>query len=245
MPRHRTGLDGLRVAFVSDLHAGTTMAWSYLEDIVTRINGLEPHLVLLGGDFVTDDTRPIDRLASVLSRLNASLGVFAVRGNHDMCCLPQLHAAFEKVGMKLLVNQGQRIHFASESLWLCGVDDLWRGRPDVGRAIAGRDPGEFTLLLSHNPDIIGRIPPGDVDLLLAGHTHGGQIRILGRAIVSNSRYGTKYLEGWNWDGPCPIYVTRGIGAVRAALRIGAPPEITLIELQPGAEICPLSAEAAQ
>ena len=228
-PQGRGGPGPLRMVFLSDLHAGPTMTWPYLENIVSRCNALAPDIVALGGDLISRKPGVVERLAELLCRLEAPLGKFAVRGNHDFSARGQLRPALAGAGIRLLVNEGLRLSRGDRGLWLCGVDDIGLGRPDLGAALSGRRDGEFTLLLAHNPDFIARVPAGAVDLMLSGHTHGGQIKLFGRAIVSNSVFGMRYLEGWNRDGPCPVYTSRGVGAIRVPLRIGSKPEITVID----------------
>lgn len=228
-PGAHQALRGLRIVYVSDLHAGPLMRWRYLRDMVARINALAPDVILLGGDYVLDDPGPLKPLAAVLGDLKAPMGVIAVRGNHDLTSGNQLHRAFADAGIELLVNQGRRLDFGGSGFWLGGVDYFNYRMAELDKALDGRRDGEFTLLLSHNPDFIVQIPAGTVDLMLSGHTHGGQIKLFGHAIVSNSRHGMKYLEGWTMDGPCPLYVSRGIGTIRVALRIGSRPEIVVVE----------------
>lgn len=223
--------DGFRIAFLSDLHAGPTTALSYLERVIERVNELQPDLITLGGDYVFQDWRFIEPLSVRLAKLKAPHGVYAVMGNHDHWCNVQiLRDAFSRVGITELRNAGTRISIGEQSLWLCGVEDLWEGIPDLDRALTGRREEEFTLLLSHNPDFAELVNPLVIDLMLSGHTHGGQIQFFGVAPITNSRYGSKYLEGIRQHGGCRTYVSRGIGAVEVALRIGSEPEITLIEL---------------
>jgi predicted MPP superfamily phosphohydrolase len=132
-------------------------------------------------------------------------------------------------GVQVLLNRGCRVQHGDGSLWLCGVDDLTEGAPDLAAALHGRRCGEPAVLLSHHPDFFFEAAAVDVDLQLSGHTHGGQIRIGGWAPIHHSRFG--YERGWFSENGCRLYVGRGVGATFLPLRIDAPPEIPLVTLR--------------
>ena len=220
-----------RLVFISDIHAGPTLSWTYLDRVAQRIEALRPHALLLGGDYLTTSARALDGLLARLAPIPAPGGKFAVLGNHDHDFdTHALHRHFAQAGITLLVNEGARIELGTTSIWVAGIDDYRRGRPDLARALEGRAAGEFRLLLSHNPDFVCELAPGAVDVMLSGHTHAGQICPFGTAVVSNSEFGMKYLAGLVTGGPCPVYVSRGIGTVQIALRWAAQAEITVLEI---------------
>ena len=130
----------------------------------------------------------------------------------------------------------------NSSLWLCGVDDLTEGAPDLRAALQGRRPGETTVLLSHHPDFFFEAAAADVDLTLSGHTHGGQIRVGGRAPIHHSRFG--YEQGWFQEGNCRLYVGRGIGVTVLPIRIDAPPEIPMVQFARARNVPPHATKPA-
>ncbi len=225
-------LDGLRLAFVSDVHAGSFMDARDLTAIFARIAAAEPDLVLFGGDLVNTRDREILLFREPLQLLRPRLGMFAVPGNHDHFWGKDLglwSAFLRDHGVEVLLNAGRRIEHAGASLWLCGVDDLTEGTPDLAQALGGRRDGEPAILLSHHPDFFFEAAAVDVDLTLAGHTHGGQVRIAGHAPLHHSRFG--YERGWFAENGCRLYVGRGVGMTFLPLRIDAPPEIPIVVLR--------------
>ncbi|MBK8976085.1 MAG: metallophosphoesterase [Planctomycetes bacterium] len=226
------GLRGLRVAFLSDLHAGAYVDRADLTALFDRVTAAAPDLVCLGGDLI--DTRPeqLELYDGPLQRLRAPLGVCAVPGNHDhrwMHDIGEWAEFLEARGVRVLANRGFRIVRNGSTLWLAGVDDLTDGEPDVPRALFGRAHGEPTLVLAHQPDHFDELRRHGVDLVLSGHTHGGQFRVLGRSPITHTRF------GWIAGGfGCPagggarLHVSRGVGVTILPLRIGARPEITVV-----------------
>lgn len=234
------GLHGLRLCFVSDVHAGSFLDEDDLCRLFDRIQAEAPDLVLFGGDLINTRERELLLFRRPLQRLRPSLGMFAVPGNHDHFWGADIGlwtAFLEDQGVRVLTNRGQRIERDGDSLWLCGVDDLTEGAPDLAAALHGRADGEPTVLLSHHPDFFFEAAAVDVDLTLAGHTHGGQIRIAGWAPIHHSRFG--YERGWFRENDCRLYVGRGVGLTMLPLRIDAPPELPFVSL-----VCPSRRDGA-
>jgi len=226
------GLDGIRVAFVSDIHAGSFMNERDLAAIFARVAAAEPDLVLFGGDLINTRERELLLYRTGLAQLEPRLGMFAVPGNHDHFWGSDIGlwtSFLEDHGVTVLLNRGCRIEHGGSSLWLCGVDDLTEGRPEISRALSGRRAGEPTILLSHHPDFFFEAVAADVDLTLSGHTHGGQIRVFGRAPIHHSRFG--YERGWFTENDCHLYVGRGVGVTVLPIRLDAPPEIPIVTLR--------------
>ena len=225
-------LHGLRIAFVSDVHAGSFLDEADLVRIFARIAAAEPDLVLFGGDLINTREREILLYRRPLALLRPRYGMFAVPGNHDHffgADIALWRAFLEDNGVRVLLNRGCRIEHAGSSLWLCGVDDLTEGEPDLRQALAGRRDGEPAILLSHHPDFFFEAAAVDVDLQLSGHTHGGQIRIGGWAPLHHSRFG--YERGWFVEQQSRLYVGRGVGVTLLPLRIDAPAEVPIVTLQ--------------
>lgn len=232
LPPGQPGLDGLRFAFLSDLHAGSFMNARDLCRLAERVIEHEPHAVLLGGDLINTRDRELELLRDALRLLQPELGVFAVPGNHDHFWgrdIGRWQAFLEDHGVQVLRNRGLRIEREGSSMWLCGVDDLTEGRPDLAAALHGRRAGEATVLLSHHPDFFFEAAAAGVHLTLAGHTHGGQVRLFGRAPIHHSRFG--YEQGWFRENGAALYVGRGVGVTFLPLRIDAPPEVPIVTLR--------------
>lgn len=230
--RGSEGLDGLRIAFVSDVHAGSFLDAADLAAIFDRVQEQEPDLVLFGGDLINTREREILLFREGLSRLRPRYGVYAVPGNHDHYYGPDIslwRAFLEDHGVHVLENTGVRIEHGGSSLWLCGVDDLTEGAPDLRAALAGRRDDETAVLVSHHPDFFFEACAVDVDLQLSGHTHGGQIRVGGKAPLHHSRFG--YEQGWFREADSRLYVGRGVGVTLLPIRIDAPPEVPIVTLR--------------
>lgn len=226
------GLDGLRIAFVSDVHAGSFLNEDDLTAIFARVAAAEPDLVLFGGDLINTRERELLLYRKPLALLRPRYGMYAVPGNHDHFWGQDIGlwtAFLQDHGVRVLANHGVRIQHGGSSLWLCGVDDLTEGVPDIRDALEGRRNGEPTILLSHHPDFFFEAAACDVALTLSGHTHGGQIRVGGKAPIHHSRFG--YERGWFEENGCRLYVGRGVGVTLLPIRIDAPPEIPLITVR--------------
>jgi predicted MPP superfamily phosphohydrolase len=233
MGRLGARLDGLRVAFVSDLHVGGLVRSAQVVRIFDRLADLEPDLVVLGGDLI--DAHPDDafELAGGLHKLAAPHGVVAVPGNHDRGVERDLalwREALEANGVRVLINDGTRIAAGGDSLWVAGVDDLGLGEPDLERALRGCREDEPALLVTHQPDLFVEAAHVGVDLTLAGHTHGGQITFGGFAPWIHKYSRLRFFHGHYRIGQAQLYVGRGAGVTFLPLRIGAPPEIPILEL---------------
>lgn len=235
-------LEGLRIAFMADLHAGPFTPNDYLEEVARQVNALQPDLVLIPGDFVDKHGRYFDDAARMLSTLRPTIGTFGTLGNHDHWEGTALaHRKLTEAGVTLLDNdrvfltKDRRITRRPEtdSLALAGVGDLWVDKPDLEKALRGIAGTTPRLLLSHNPDFAEEAPDRSarVDLMLSGHTHGGQMRVplLGTPFVP-SRYGQKYASGLVQGPAWPVYVTRGIGVAGSPVRLGVRPELTILTL---------------
>lgn len=239
----------LRIALVADLHAcRPVMGPRQIDAVVARVNGLGPDLVCLLGDYAghawgTRTLAPREVIPSLL-RLSAPLGMVAVFGNHDWgddraawrgeAAETLWHRAFAEAGIPALVNAARPLEVAGRTITLAGLDSQrahgrGRGEDDWPAVAAQLDPDRFTILLAHEPDIFPRLPD-HVDLTLAGHLHGGQIRLFGRAWICPSRYGTRYDRGLFQQGSRQMVVSQGLGCSGPPLRFGARPEITLVEL---------------
>jgi predicted MPP superfamily phosphohydrolase len=237
-------LDGLRIVQLTDIHLGTWTSAAHVRALVEKANALEPDLIALTGDYVLRWPDYIPQAAAALSSLRAKVGVVGVLGNHDWYQDgPLSKRELEKAGVRMIDND--RVFLTpdrrltdgvSEGLCLAGVGDLWCDVQLYDKALAGVPSEVPRLLLSHNPDVAEEqaFISGNyrVDLMLSGHTHGGQIRfpIVG-APVTMSRYGQKYARGLVMGPTCPVFVCRGLGMAMLPLRLGSIPEMAVIELR--------------
>ncbi len=237
----------LRVAALADLHAGAPlMDEARIERIVAATNALSPDIVAVLGDLGPSSrfvTRPLAHaeVARTLGALRARLGVFAVNGNHDWWedgeamrrgpdAMPAIGRALEAAGIRVLRNEVQRagpvLVGGLESSWAFGVG---RGAADLPRLLGQVTGDAPLLLLTHEPDVFASGIPRAA-LTLAGHTHGGQVRILGWSPRVPSRYGNRYAWGRVQEGDRDLVVSGGLGTTTLPVRFGVPPEITLVEI---------------
>jgi len=227
----------LRLVQISDLHLERLTRRE--EEVLARVEALQPDLIVLTGDYLNLD-RLQDPLAQkqareFLSRLHAPLGVYAVSGNVDT---PEtMHVLFEGLDIVVLEDRVERLPAAGE-FYLVGVSD-WGQERDAAtlrRLMEPLPPEAFTLLLYHTPDLAETAAAAGVDLYLAGHTHGGQVRLpFYGAIVTFSAYGKRYEAGRYPVGPMTLYVSRGIGMegfwFTPRVRFLCPPELVVVELE--------------
>ena len=224
-------LDGLRIVHLSDFHYGPLVNPEHLERAVRATNDLRPDLIALTGDYISQDRGYAAPCAELVGKLRARHGVYAVLGNHDHWTDATLIADLFRVeGIRVLINEGSRMDLHGDAFWLAGVDDTMVGLEDISLAMAGARAGEFKLLLAHNPTILRRAARADIDLVLSGHTHGGQVTWRSEK-NSSGRARRRMLRGLGRRGHTQIYVTRGLGTVVLPIRYGCPPEISLLELR--------------
>jgi hypothetical protein len=226
---------GLRVVQISDIHHGLFLPQEWLTQAVQQANHLNPDIVALTGDFVTYSRDNIESAAKILGRLRARHGVFAVLGNHDFRVdADAMTSALRRQRIEVLRNRHICLRLGSESLYLAGVDDYGYGA-DLRQALRGISRDAATLLLAHNPRIISLAARHGVSLVLAGHTHGGQVNLpLLGTVFGRSPERLRFKMGWDRLGPTQIYVSRGIGTIVLPWRLRCPAEITHLELLRGA-----------
>lgn len=234
LPGLPPAFDGLRVALLTDLHVGPFTRPVFVTRAVEMANAARPDVTVLLGDYVHRGPRHFAPCAEALSALRAPMGVFAVTGNHDYWDgIQHCERAFHGSGIRFLRNEALALERGPDHLWLAGVDDLLTRNADPEAALLPIPRGDRTVLLSHNPDLVELLdPPFAVDLMLSGHTHGGQVRlpVLGSPVVP-SRFGQRYASGLARKGQTAVYVSRGIGTISPTVRINCPPEVTLLTLK--------------
>jgi predicted MPP superfamily phosphohydrolase len=252
-------LIGLRLVQLSDFHFdGLRLSKKMLQEAISVSNAMEPDLVLLTGDYVTDDPKWVHELAKELKYLSARCGIFAILGNHDLWyshSRAEITEALEAIGIQVLWNQVA--HLFDAKLPLVGLADSYSKEFDPATVLPDLDPGSPRIVLSHNPDTAEALRPYRVDLQLSGHTHGGQVVIPGLGplpaycdrlyaqvqqklthwspLFKASHY---VVQRWEWSeglhqiGSNQLYVNRGLGTYLPG-RLFCPPEVTVITLVQG------------
>lgn len=231
LQRLPAALEGLKIVHLTDIHHSLFTPREEVERAVHLANRLEPDLVALTGDYVTLSPAYIGPVARALGKLRARRGVFAVLGNHDFQVDPdEVTRALRAQRIRVLRNARYPLRAAGSTLWLLGVDDLWWGSDDLPQALGSVPARDPKVLLCHNPLGIWRASAHGIDLVLSGHTHGGQVRLPGLRSLYRSKLGERFVEGWNRLSGTQIYVNRGIGKVLVPLRLGCPAEIACLRL---------------
>ncbi len=225
--------DDLRVVHLTDIHHSLYTPIEDVERAVYLANQLRPDLVALTGDYVTLSTSFIWPVAQALGKLRAGLGVFAVLGNHDFSAdAPEMTRALRAQRIQVLRNSRIALRRRSNLLWIAGVDDLWWRAADFNAALHGVPAHDPKILLCHNPIGIREAADHGVDLVLSGHTHGGQVKLpVVGTVFGRSKLGERFVEGWNRLDGTQIYISRGIGKVLVPVRLGCPPEIACLRLR--------------
>jgi uncharacterized protein len=238
IPNWPVALSGTRVALLSDLHIGSPF-WDLgrLRELVARVNAEQPDVVLLGGDYSINGVTggkfvAIEPIAAELGRLRAPLGVIAVLGNHDWWNGGlRTRAALEANGVRVLDDEVFRIDAKGASFFVLGMADIEARRRTAKASLDLAPPGAPLLALVHEPDIFAQMDER-ASLTLAGHTHGGQVKLplLGRPIVP-SLYGQRYAAGHIVENGRHLFVTTGLGTSILPVRFGVPPEVALLTLR--------------
>jgi predicted MPP superfamily phosphohydrolase len=229
-------LDGLRILQLSDIHLSIFLREDELAKVIDQSNELKPHLAVVTGDLISANGDPLDACLRQLKRLKADAGVFGCLGNHERyaCVEDYTTRAAARLGIDFLRDRARELRFGGSVLNLAGVDYQRMGQKQLYLRNAGAlvKPGTCNLLLSHNPDVLPVAARQGYDLVLSGHTHGGQVtvEILDHSF-SPAHFFTPYVYGLYRSGRTAEYVTRGIGTIGVPARIGAPPEISLLRLR--------------
>ena len=243
-PSWPRALDGFRIAAVGDVHGGSPFIdEAKLEELSRRISASRPDLIVWLGDYVTQRVlfgkfMEPEKIAGLLVRAKAAQGHSAVIGNHDRWLgAERIEKAFTSVGIPFLRWQSLTLDVKGERVHLFGLDDYelspnYWGRFHEAESLWAKLPeGEPLIILTHSPDVFPSLPPR-VNLTLASHTHGGQVRLpgIGSPIVPSS-YGQRYARGHIVEGGRHLFVNTGIGTSFIPVRFGVPPEISILTLR--------------
>lgn len=225
--------DGYRIVQISDLHCGPFASGRRVAGWVAAANRLEPDLVAVTGDLIASGSAYVDVVAGALGELRARDGTFASMGNHDYFGDGEaMVAALEGAGLTVLRNRGLELQRGGAAIWLAGVDDTWTRRNDIGRAMADRPRGMPAVLLAHDPVLFPEAAEHGVDLVLSGHTHGGQVAVPLLARKLNlARVMTRFTNDVYRLGASTLYVNRGLGTTGPPVRLAVAPEIAVLTLR--------------
>lgn len=236
----------IRVVQIADIHLERTTRRE--RKLVALVKSLQPDLILMTGDYLNHsyigEETAIEHVRLLIRELDAPYGVYAVPGTPLIDPPEVIARIFDGLEVKMLENESVKVTIAGQEIHLVGVSctgDLEADRLRLKRALAAAPPGAFKILLCHMPDLMDEAVAHGIDLYLAGHTHGGQLRLpFYGAMVTSSNHGKRYEMGLFREGETYLYVSRGIGleglsAPRA--RFLCPPEVTLFTLLPAAFSC--------
>lgn len=239
-------LRNLRIAYLSDIHRGPWFSQKRVEKLVQQLNDFGADLVILGGDYGTDPEGAI-AFFNALPKIKTRQGVYAVVGDTDRSLeegdLERLLAAMRQSGVKGLVNDGEALAFGGATLQIVGLDDYRTGYPDAEAVARKVHSEDFVIVAGHSPDLLTGLRNARsadqsghwYDMALFGHTHGGQINLLGFTPFRKLRSlaGQRYHQGWLEENRAHILISNGVGTEYLPLRLFAAPQIHLITLKKG------------
>ena len=232
LPRLPAQFNGLRVALVSDLHVGPARGVGFTERVVKLVNEQRPDVIVIAGDLIDGTVANVAADLEPLADLSAPLGVYGVSGNHEFYADDggRWLDVWDRLGIRTLRNERVSIERDGESIDIVGIHDHTSPQPyepDLPAALDGHDPATFTLLVAHEPRQAFEASDLGVDLQVSGHTHGGQMWPFNYLVGLQQ----PSVSGLDRVGDTVLYTTRGAGAWGPPVRVGAPPEITILELQ--------------
>ena len=230
--------DGLKIAFISDLHYNHFMNQKRLENMITKINAAKPDIILFGGDVfddpstyeISDETK--NELCDLLKSLNAEYGKFAVLGeeDHDSNVSEWIEDFLFQCDFELLQNEHLLLSKNETLINLVGIDSLIGGNPDIENAFDNVDTSLFTIVLTHAPDLVTQLPYSGIDVTLAGHSHGGQIALPFFGTLTSIQGAEKYSKGTYHINNMELIVSNGLGTSQKDIRIFADPQCHILRL---------------
>jgi len=229
---NKKSFNGFKIVFISDLHHSSIVSKKFIKNIVKKVNDMKPDLIILGGDYVSSEIKYIKPVFEILKTLSANKGIYGVLGNHDMnVSKNKILMAMEKAGIQSLDNQSYWIENGDERIKLGGVADFIYGHPKIENTIFDVLHHDYVILVSHNPDYVDEVKNLKIDLMLSGHTHGGQVTIFGMyAPYIPSTYKQRYRTGLKIVNRIQLIITNGVGVVGLPIRFFARPQIVVVKL---------------
>jgi uncharacterized protein len=226
-------LDGLRIVQLTDIHLSPFLPERELAHAVAMANETNAHVALVTGDMISFHRDPLDLCLKHLAGLRAEAGIFGCLGNHEVYAQAEDYATEQgaRLGIRYLRSEAVRLKFGGAVMNLAGVDYQRFRKPYLTGAEKMIEPRILNVLMSHNPDVFPVAARQGYDLTIAGHTHGGQVRVeILREDLNVARFFTRYVDGLYRQGNRSIFVSRGIGTIGLPARLGAPPEVALLRL---------------
>jgi hypothetical protein len=233
VPNLSKDLQGLRLLQLSDIHMGAFYSRTDLRRVVDASNNLRADLAFITGDLITGKMDPLDDCLLELKRLRSHSGIWGCMGNHERLAKISAYATRKALEMdiRFLRRQRDQLKFGDSYINLVGVDHQFKSEGYLTGLESFVDKDKFNLLLSHNPDVFPVAAKQGFQLTLAGHTHGGQINVeVAHQNINIVDLVTPYTKGLYTKPDSALYVTSGLGTIGVPVRLGAPPEITLIRL---------------
>lgn len=222
--------NGCTIAFISDVHYPSKFNRKRLAKVMRKLRTLEPQMLLLGGDYVTSNSY-IDELFDSIASIKTNYGTYAVLGNHEFSRAELIKEAMRSRGISLLGDEAHAIT-NEKTIYIAGVANPFKVDSLTVSPTETVADSCFTILLVHTPDYAQTVG-ARADVVLSGHTHGGQVSLFGLYTpVKNSRYGSRFLRGLNkTDDAVPVITTNGIGTSRRKVRFCVPSEIVIVTLR--------------
>lgn len=223
--------EGFRIAFISDLHYKSLLKEKGLNNLVRLLIEQKPDVLLMGGDY-QEGCEYVEPLFAALSRVKTPLGTYGVMGNNDYeRCHDEIISTMKRYGMHPLEHEVDTLRKDGQQIIVAGVRNPFDLKQNGVSPTLALSPKDFVILLVHTPDYVEDVSVANTDIALAGHTHGGQVRLFGYAPIQNTHYGARFLTGLAYNSTkMPLIVTNGIGTSQMPVRVGAPAEIIMITL---------------
>ena len=223
--------DGFRIAFISDFHYKSLFKEKELASLVRLLIAEQADVLLMGGDY-QEGCEYVPELFAALSQVKTPMGTYGVMGNNDYeRCHDDIVREMQRHGMRVLEHRVDTLKRDGQQILIAGVRNPFDLKQNGKSPTLDLSPEDFVILLVHTPDYVEDVSVANTDLALAGHTHGGQVRIFGYAPIIPSHYGSRFLTGLKYNtANIPMIVTNGLGTSNRNIRIGAPTEVVVITL---------------
>lgn len=228
-----SGSEQIKAVVLGDFHLGPYNDEYLVKNVVRKVNRIKPDIILLVGDFISYQTEEVEGFVP-FNELWAPLGIYAVTGNHDYKGdVDKVVESLSQYQINFLRNRGATIKLNGREIYIAGVDDYWDGEMDITRSLISARPGQKVIFLAHNPDVVKYVPENyHFDLIVSGHTHGGQIRLpyIGSLVQPPTDLPKEYSRGLcSWQGE-NLFITPGLGEIGPRARLFNPPEISVLNI---------------
>ncbi len=233
IPDLHSDLDGLRIVQITDIHLSPFLSEREFATAIDMANETRAHLALVTGDLITRPGDPLDACLGQLARLRAEAGVLGCLGNHEIFARTENYVTEQgrRIGIEFLRHQAKQLRFGNATINFAGVDY----QKMHSQYLKGTErlivPGVLNVMLSHNPDVFPVAAAQGYALTIAGHTHGGQVDVeILHQHLNVARYFTPFVKGLYRRGSSSVYVSNGLGTIGVPVRLGAPPEVSVLRL---------------